>query len=233
MNFYKLKEAATEIAAALYPANTDSESEGPRQDAERSYLAALQNAVCENEVVYRDPGSRLPVRRTGLEASLAAHSCIVSQDDLNAWLQEKGVGIQITNSRPAHSAGGASIAPGADTDVDSAAVQAKPTSAQLAKAIGPYLTNEEGEEWLKKVLGDIRNRPRLEKYREMVQSGNRRIAVWEAGAVVLYLIESDDLKWESAKDALTKHYPQHLSVLDGLGSREAPPVASWIPDGIG
>jgi hypothetical protein len=233
MNFYKLKEAAGEIAAALYPANTDDESEGPRQDAERSYLAALQGAVCENEIVYRDPGSRLPIRQEGIAAFMTSHWCIVSTADLNAWLQVKGVGIEIV---PPHNINTTVAYDASQMQVDTIfeaphpASQQKPTSKQIAKALGPYLQNDHDENWLMGVLADTRNRPRLEKYKKLVPRGRRDIAVWEVGGVVLHLIESGELTRDQARHALAQHYPEHQYVLGDTMSDDRPRSATWFPD---
>ncbi|QVN19576.1 hypothetical protein [Burkholderia pyrrocinia] len=235
MNFYKLKEAAAAIAAELYPADATDDSNDPHADVERCYLAALQDAVCTNEIVYRDPETRLPMHRTGLEASLAAHSCIVSQYDLNVWLQGKGVGIQIHSSSPETYAddSSASTAPGdASTPLDTAESEG-PISAQLAAALGPYLTEGRDQETLKAMFNDVRGRPKLARYRKMARLGARNIATWEVPGLVLHLIKEGYMTWERAKDALTEHYPQHLDILDGLGPQEEVTAATWIPRGIG
>ncbi|KVN24159.1 hypothetical protein [Burkholderia stagnalis] len=236
MNFYKLKEAAAAIAAELYPADVTDDSYDPRADVERCYLAALQHAVCENEIVYRDPGTRLPVRRTGIEASLAARSCIVSQHDLNVWLQGKGVGIQIhspSSSETYADDSSASAESGdASTPLDTTESE-RPTSAQLAAALGPYLTEGRDKETLKDMFHDVRGRPKLARYRKMSRLGARNIATWEVAGVVLHLITERYMTWECAKDALTEHYPQHLDILDGLGPQEEAAAATWIPRGIG
>lgn len=225
MNFYKVKEAATKIAAALYPANTDCESEVLRQDAERSYFAALQNAVCENEIVYRDPGSRLPIRQDGIAAFMTSHWCVVSVADLNAWLQAKGVGIQLP-SIPNDSSiaeGSADAAQGAD-----AAESDWPTSTQLAAALGPFLKRDDGADWLKGRLSDAERYAALKKYRRL--DGKGAVARWEVAGVTVYLIELKLLTWDSAANALEEHYPRSAHVLAGLGKREKEtPAAKWFP----
>lgn len=224
MNFYTLKEAATAIAAALYPANTDDESEGPRQDAERSYLAALQGAVCENEIVYRDPGSRLPIRQEGIAAFMTSHWCIVSAADLNAWLQAKGVGIQV----PSVPNDSEIVEQSADaTQGGDGAESEWPTSAKLADALGPYLVAGRDGEWLKRRLNDADRYANLLKYRR--KDGKRPVARWNAGGVAVYLIDLEELTWTGAKAALEKHYPDSLSVLEGLGQREQKVPAQWCP----
>ncbi|WP_321875556.1 hypothetical protein [Burkholderia cenocepacia] len=224
MSFYTLKEAATEIAAALYPVNTDDESEGPRQDAERSYLAALQGAVCENEIVYRDPDSRLPIRQEGIAAFMTSHWCIVSAVDLNAWLQAKGVGIQVL-----------SVVDDSGTAEEAAAVPQGtgvaesnwPTSAQLANAIGPYLVAGRDSEWLKRRLNDADRYADLLRYRR--KEGRRPVARWNAGGVTVYLIALKELTWKGGKAALEKHYPDALPVLEGLGQGEDMAPSQWFP----
>ncbi|AJY20869.1 hypothetical protein CH72_2387 [Burkholderia ambifaria AMMD] len=224
MNFYKLKEAATAIAAVLYPANSGEESEGPRQDAERSYLAALQHAVCEDEIVYRDPGSKLPIHQDGIAAFMTSHWCVVSVADLNAWLQAKGIGVQV----PSVSSDSDHMDESADTTQEAGVVEPDwPTSAQLADALGPYLVDGRDGEWLKRRLNDADRYADLLKYRR--KEGRRPVARWNAGGVTVYLIALKELTWKGAKAALEKHYPDSLGVLDGLGQREEKAPAQWFP----
>ncbi|MBH9680368.1 hypothetical protein [Burkholderia cepacia] len=130
MNFYTLKEAATEIAAALYPADADDDSNDPRGDVQRRYLAALQNAVCENEIVYREPDGRLPIRQEGIAAYMTSHWCVVSVADLNAWLDRAGVGIRLAvepRDETTHARQSATLAERANE---------WPKSVELASALG-------------------------------------------------------------------------------------------------
>jgi hypothetical protein len=90
MNFYAIHEAASAIAAKMHPCN-----EKNRTEATQCYVAALANAVETDAIIYRDPVTRLPLQRVGIAATLAAHSCVVSEMDLNAWLGTQGVGIEV------------------------------------------------------------------------------------------------------------------------------------------
>ncbi|KWC28219.1 hypothetical protein WL48_26605 [Burkholderia ubonensis] len=235
MNFYKLKEAAAAIAVELHPASAADNTNDPRADVERCYLAALQHAVCENEIVYRNPGSRLPIRQEGIAASMTSHWCVVSVADLNAWLQAKGVGIEIGASDEITTCvdGNATQAQVATVaEVTCLASRQKPTSKQLAQTLGPYLKEEreDKEKWLMDFLADTRGRPRLERYRELAQSGRRNMAFWEVGGVVLLLIESGELTRDQAHRALAEHYPEHQHVLGDIASEYRPRRAKWFPD---
>ncbi|MBR8509634.1 hypothetical protein [Burkholderia cenocepacia] len=224
MNFYTLKEAATEIAAALYLAVADDDSNDPRVDVKLRYLAELQNAVCENEIVYRDPGSRLPIRQDGIAAFMTSHWCVVSVADLNAWLQAKGVGIQVpsVSNDSDISEASADAAQGVD-----AAESDWPTSAQLADALGPYLVAGRDGEWLKRRLNDADRYAELVKFRR--KEGKRPVARWNVGGVTVYLRSLNELTWKGAKAALEKHYPDSLPVLDGLGQSEDIAPGQWFP----
>ncbi|KVR46383.1 hypothetical protein WM11_31495 [Burkholderia ubonensis] len=224
MHFYTLKEAAAAIAAELYPADAIDDGNDPRADVERRYLAALQNAVCENEIVYRDPDARLPIRQDGIAAFMTSHWCVVNVADLNAWLQAKGVDIKVPSvqndsdilEESANAAHGADVV---ESDW--------PTSAQLAAAFGPFLVDGRDDEWLKRRLNDADRYTDLLKYRR--KEGRRPVARWNAGGVTVYLIALGKLSWMGAKAALEKHYPESLGVLEGLGQREEMAPAQWCP----
>ncbi|HDR8987714.1 TPA: hypothetical protein QDA93_000273 [Burkholderia vietnamiensis] len=227
MNFYKLKEAAAAIAAELHPAGAADNSNDLRADAERCYLTALWDAVCENEIVYRDPGSRLPIRQEGIAASMTSHWCVVSVADLNAWLQAKGVGIQVPSAPndseiAEQSADAAQGGDGAESEW--------PTSAQLADALGPYLAAGRDGEWLKRRLNDADRYADLVKFRRI--EGKRPVARWSVGGVTVYLRSLNALTWMGAKAALEKHYPESLPVLEGLGQHENKTVSQWFPASV-
>lgn len=224
MHFYTLKEAAAAIAAELYPAGAAADSNDPHADVERCYLAALQNAVRENEIVYRDPGSRLHIRQEGIAASMTSHWCVVSVADLNVWLQAKGVGIQIP-SAPNDSE---IVEESADAAQGGDGAESKwPTSAQLAATLGPYLVAGRDHEWLKLRLNDADRYAELAKFRR--KEGKRPIARWNVGGVTVYLLSLKELTWKDAKAALEKHYPDSLPVLDGLGQSEGIAPEQWFP----
>lgn len=224
MHFYTLKEAAAAIAAELYPAGAAADSNDPHADVERCYLAALQNAVRENEIVYRDPGSRLPIRQEGIAASMTSHWCVVSVADLNAWLLAKGVGIHVPSGE-----NDSDIAEESSGSVKGADVAESdwPTSAQLADALGPYLVAGRDSEWLKRRLNDADRYAELVKFRR--KEGKRPVARWSAGGVTVYLRSLNELTWKGAKAALEKHYPDSLPVLDGLGQSEDTTPEQWFP----
>lgn len=225
MNFYKLKEAAAAIAAELHPAGAADNSNDLRADAERCYLTALRDAVCENEIVYRDPGSRLPIRQELIAAFMTSHWCVVSVADLNAWLLTKGVGIQVPSGANAsdiveESAG--------LSQADDVAESEWPTSTQLAAALGPFLARSDGADWLKGRLSDAERYAALKKYRRL--EGKGAVARWEVSGVTVYLIDLKLLNWDSAAEALEAHYPRSAHVLAGLGNRKKEISATtWFP----
>lgn len=220
MNFYTLREAAAAIAAEMHPDN-----ESNRAEAARCYVAALENAVGTNGIVYRNAVTRWPLHRVGIAASLAAHSCVLSELDLNAWLDRLGVGVRVAGPDTA----AATAAPlGTDAKAGIPALQEKPTSAELASVLGPYLSNGHDSEWLKLRLQNAEQYPRLKKYRSVEVEGKRRIARWDVGAVVLHLIGDGQLTIHRAKEALTEHCPQHLYVFGRLPAGDEKQSATWF-----
>ncbi|MBA9902678.1 hypothetical protein [Burkholderia cepacia] len=221
MNFYTLKEAATEIAAALYPADADDDSNDPRGDVQRRYLAALQNAVCENEIVYREPDGRLPIRQEGIAAYMTSHWCVVSVADLNAWLDRAGVGIRLAvepRDETTHARQSATLAERANE---------WPKSVELASALGPFISRTNGLDWLQKRLSDAEDYPALKKYRRMEEK--RRAARWNVVGVALYLVDAKELSPENARAALQKHYPHSVDLIGDLGLPKKTNSAAWYP----
>lgn len=216
MNFYTLKEAANAIAAKMHPCN-----EKNRTEAARCYVAALDNAVGTNGIVYRDPVTRLPLQREGIAASLAAHSCVVSELDLNAWLDSLGVGVRVAAPYEASETT-------SDIVDDEQKTNPRPSSSEIASALGPFLSRGRDGEWLRRRLNDADRYGRLQKFR--VMEGKRPVARWEVGGVVLYLIEGQHLTLAAARQALHVHYPRQLHVINHI---QPPPrrtaTASWIP----
>ncbi|EEF24371.1 conserved hypothetical protein [Ricinus communis] len=213
--FVTVKEAANAIADEMNIANDED-----RAYAARCHAAALVDAIGSNAIVYRDRISRLPIRRDGILAVLVAQSCVISIDDLNAWLESMGVGVQVRSITLEPNEPGSS-----KTQLDNE----RPTSAELATTLGPYLSADRDSEWLRKRLNDADRYPRLQKYR--VMEGSRPVAHWEVGGVVLHLIESGDMARKHARDVLTERYPLHLYVLDGLDMQEPKSPSTWFPAG--
>lgn len=221
MNFYTLTEAATEIAAALYPADADDDSNDPRGDVQQRYLAALQNAVCENEIVYREPDGRLPIRQEGIAAFMTSHWCVISVADLNAWLDRAGVGIQLpTGPRDDTAHAWQSATPAEQADE-------WPKSVELASALGPFISRTNGLDWLQKRLSDAEDYPALKKYRKMEKA--KRVARWNVVGVVLYLVDAKELSPGDAQAALQKHYPRSVDLIGDLGLPKKTTSAAWYP----
>ncbi len=217
IQFFTVKDAAAAIAAELGIASDED-----RAYAARCHAAALVDAIGSNAIVYRDSISRLPIRRDGIVAVLVAQSCVISNDDLNAWLDSKGIGVRVSVTTC-----GADASPESDT-----ATADRPTSTELSAALGPYLSAGRDGEWLRKRLSDAGRYRRLKKYRAIELDGKQQVARWEVGGVVLHLIETGDMTRERAKAALTEHFPSHLYVLDALPPAVTRQSASWMPVGI-
>ncbi|KVM18058.1 hypothetical protein WL05_16685 [Burkholderia ubonensis] len=224
MQFYTLTKAAAAIAAELYPTDANDGSNDLRADAERCYLTALRDAVYENEIVYRDPGSRLPIRQDGIAAFMTAQWCVVSVADLNTWLDRAGVGVQLPT------ASSDSVALSHESDEPDMPSDEWPTSAELASTLGPLLERDHDADWLKGRLGDAARYRQLEKYRR--KEGGRSTARWEVSGVVMYLIDLNVLTWEKAK-TLQKQYPQLATVLEGLGKHLKTTATNWFPPSVG
>lgn len=215
MHFYTIKDAAAAIAASLHSADRSDEGAAPRLRAEHGYLAALQNAICKNEIVYRDPVSRLPIKKDDIAAFMTSSWCVISLADLNAWLDHIGVGVRVDFRN--------------NEQVTAERVQAgSPTSKSLAATLAPYLSGDRDEDWLMRILGDVRNRPKLARYRTIVPGS--RAALWNPGGVVLHLIEGGYLTLQSGRDALTSHFPSHVHLLENCQESASPKItSSWHP----
>lgn len=221
MHFYTIKDAAAAIAAALHPTEIDDEGAGPRIHAEHSYLAALQVSICKNEIVYRDPVTRLPIRQDGIAAFMTSSWCAISVADLNAWLDQAGVGIQL----PTESI---DLAPAPEQpEKETAETDGWPMSTALASALGPYLVSDRDSDWLKRRLNDADRYPGLLKFRKKV--GKKPVSIWNAGGVAVYLVELKVMTWKGAKAALEKHYPASIDLLEGLGENGGITAQSWFP----
>ena len=214
MNFYTLREAAQAIAAQLHPHDTD----GRLASAER-YQHLIYDNLCAGELIGRYEQDRDPINRNRLGAIIAFHGCVISERDLNDWLDRFGNGVQVSGAAPVtEDAPAGSVADnGCKTAIPASG---KPTTAELAATLGPFLMGGRDSESLKTMLGDVRNRRRLAKYREMTLAGKREIALWDVGGVVLYLIEEKYMALTSAREALKKHYPNHLHAIDHISMPE-------------
>lgn len=211
MLFYTIREAVDAIVGAL-----DLSGDDDKTHAALGHTQALTDAVARNEIVYRDPVSRLPIRQEGMAAFMTAQWCAISAADLNSWLDRIGVGIRVS----------ASAAEDAPSE-DGASSDTRPTSAQLAEALGPYLGDDRDSEWLKKRLNDAARYTRLKKFR--VTDGDRSGARWEVGGVVLYLIEGGFITRDNADSALSAHFPDHRYVLAGLSTQSSRVASNWFP----
>jgi hypothetical protein len=223
MHFYTNREAADAIAMKLHPDDPEK-----RAQAARQHWHAIHSALCDGELVGRDAVARLPMTRTGLVAAIAYADCLISETDLNDWLARLGVGIHVSSPIPAIEEGAAEMVPEEDTKAGNPASD-KPTSAQLADALGPFLEGGRDRDWLETLLKDALRYPRLVRYRSMEQVGQRSIAKWEVGAVVLHLVGDEYLTKRSARAFLEQNYPDHLSVMEHMErSDQAPAASTWV-----
>jgi hypothetical protein len=227
MNFYTLREAATAIAAQLHPGDDDKRA----AEAER-YWHLIYGKLCEGELTGRDPSGRDPIDHKRIGAVIAFHGCLINERDLNEWLDRFGNGVQVsatsTQTKGDADDGGERNDPGSATPIVD-----RPTSAQLAEALGAYLSGARGRGALEAMLNDVRGRPRLARFRRMVKKGARDVATWEVGGVVLYLIAENYLERSAAENALRQHYPAHLYAIECQSESDCrPPAPVWIPPGL-
>jgi hypothetical protein len=227
MNFYTLREAANAIAAQLHPSDDDKRA----AEADR-YWHLIYGKLCAGEVTGRDPSGRDPIDHTRLGAVIAFHGCVINERDLNEWLDRFGNGVQVSATR-AQAKDNADDSGERNEPGRASPIADRPTSAQLAEALGPHLTVERGQDTLEAMLNDVRGRPRLARFRKMVKKGARDVATWEVGGVVVYLIAENYLERNAAEDALRQCYPAHLYALEQLPeSDNDSPVARWVPVGL-
>ncbi|MBB6581901.1 hypothetical protein [Ralstonia solanacearum] len=212
MHFYTIKEAAAAIAGKLCPDDATKRAEV----AER-YWHLVYDKLCGGKLIGRDSDGREPIDHTRLGAPIAFHGCVISERDLNEWLDGFGIGVHID--------GPTSLSP----DENAGELSERPRSKQLAEAFGPYLSNGGDSESLGRMLGDADRYPKLKRYREMRPTGGRSIAFWDAGGVALCLVEQGSLTLQSAREALKKHYPKDERVLDHIPSLGDMQPATWFP----
>jgi len=93
MQFYTRKEAADAITAQLQPHDAEL-----RTQVADGYFWRLYDALCAGELVGRDPTFRMPITPThDLAGALAFGGCLISDTDLNVWLEHLGVGVVIVD----------------------------------------------------------------------------------------------------------------------------------------
>ncbi|MFK4447478.1 hypothetical protein ABH944_007784 [Caballeronia udeis] len=91
-HFYTKMEAANAMAAARYP-----EDQLLRIQVAGQYEGEIYTDLCDGRLVGRCPSSRLPIKYRGLAGALMFNSCLISADDLNGWLDARGVGFQVSD----------------------------------------------------------------------------------------------------------------------------------------
>ncbi|WP_144142647.1 hypothetical protein [Paraburkholderia sp. BCC1884] len=223
MNFYTLREAAAAIAAELHPDDDDN-----RAGSAARYANIIYGKLCDGQLIGRDPSDRDPIDPNRLGAVIAFHGCIINESDLNGWLARLGNGVQISGSATQREDCAPEIVDREDLGVANAPSH-RPTSAQLAAALGPFLQDGRESDWLKRVLTEVgRTHKRLQKFRTLIDSG--RTAIWDVGGVVLHLYGEKYLTERSARAFLEQNYPNDLYVTEHMDvSTGASAAATWFP----
>lgn len=189
MHFHTIAQAAASIAAKLYPDDTSK-----RQELAERYKHIIYNALCKAEVVGRDPESRMPIDHNRLGAIMALHSCLISERDLNAWLDVVGIGVQVDGK-------------GASSPRPQGSLEFYPT-AQVASALAPFLSEGKTREWLLRILGDAGRRPALKQHRKRV--GKPEGAFWNPYGVASWLADQEHMTKAKCKQAMKQEYPEYF-----------------------
>ncbi|AWG32599.1 hypothetical protein B9Z07_28280 [Burkholderia cenocepacia] len=89
-DFFTPAKAALLISAQLHPDDV-----GLRADTARCYEEKLFDDLCGGRIIGRDPGTRLPIEYRDLAGAVMFRCCVISETDLNEWLDRLGIGISI------------------------------------------------------------------------------------------------------------------------------------------
>lgn len=203
IHFFTLKEAAAAVAAQLQPHDATKQAE----QAER-YWHMLYRDVCSGTLVGRDPDGRDPIHLGRIGAVLHVSICVLSESDLNGWLQRLGNGVKVTNipqEQPAPKLG--------------------PTTREFVDLAEAYLCSGFGREELMKLLGNAKDDKRLNPLRTLGDDGQR--ARWNQPAkLVLELVARNKIMEQSARQLVEEHFPDHIG---DFGTRPgAPRTATWV-----
>lgn len=194
--FFTLDQAALAIAADLHP-----DSAQKRTEISHVFRARMYDALCGGTLIGRDPETRLQIDHRKFSAPIAFGGCVVSERELNAWLEEVGNGVQIDgkHQRTVETA----RAPQINGSL--------PGTIKLAADLAPFLSTGRDLAWLKKTLGDVRNRPDLRRYRTRTTRPNA--SLWRPAGVVLWLISNKYMSRRSGEAALKENYPDDYDLL--------------------
>ncbi|WP_186020359.1 hypothetical protein [Burkholderia gladioli] len=92
MRFYTLAEASAAIGSALHPADHVKASEQAAR-----YKKLVYDALCRGALTGRDTDGRLPIDPAFSGAVIAFQvSCVISEADLQSWIDTLGIGIELS-----------------------------------------------------------------------------------------------------------------------------------------
>ncbi|QTO19592.1 hypothetical protein [Burkholderia seminalis] len=98
-DFFTPTKAALLISAQLHP-----DDEGLRADTARCYEEKLFDDLCGGRIIGRDPSTRLPIEYRDLAGAVMLRCCLISETDLNEWLERLGIGIAVGSAKDPDSA---------------------------------------------------------------------------------------------------------------------------------
>lgn len=193
--FFTLDQAAWAIAAEIHPVDAEK-----RDEIAVVFRARMYDALCAGTLIGRDPETRLQIDHRNLSAPIAFGGSVLRDVDLNAWLESLGVGVHPIAETSARALTRAS-----------ASASSLPATAKLAHDFGPFLSDGKDADWLKRVLGDLRNRPDLARFRTL--SSRPKGSLWRPAGVALWLVKNKYMSNNAARAALRDNYPDDEAYL--------------------
>ena len=195
MNFYNNNEAAAAIAAEIHPNDLSKQESVAGQ-----YWHLIYDALLAGRLVGRDADARIPIDPSRDGRALIFRSCLISEADLNRWLDGIGVGVVLAAAEDTQPASMPSASP---SDL--------PSTAKLARDFGPFLSNGKDADWLRKVLGDLRSRPELARFRTL--TSRPKGSLWRPAGVAIWLVKNKYMSNNAARAALRDNYPDDEAYL--------------------
>ena len=195
--FFTLEQAASAIAAVLFP--DDSKK---RAEMCIVYRASMYNALCDGALIGRYPDTRFQIDRKRPGSVIAFGGCVLRERDLNAWLDGIGNGVSVNGEhcKQTHASNAVRHS------------MALPNTAKLAEDLAPFLAVGKTKLWLGKTLGDAARRPKLARFR--VLTSKPAGALWRPSGVVLWLIKEGHMTRRFGEAALKDNYPDDYDLLN-------------------